>query len=158
MYTCFLDISKAFERVCHKILLNKLAAREVPSFIVNMFAHIFNNTEVCVCYNDCFSDRWKISRGVRQDGVTSAILFNIFMDDILSEINKVNVGCRLGITKVNIQAYAVNIPTVSGLQKLMSRMSDLLECHQLVVNANKTKIVVFNRQSRDFTFRFINTV
>ena len=41
----------------------------------------------------------------------------------------------------------------SGLQKLMSRMSDLL-----VVNANKTKIVVFNQQSRDFTFRFKNTV
>ena len=37
-------------------------------------------------------------------------------------------------------------------------MSDLLECHQLVVNANKTKIVIFNRQSRDFTFRFKNTV
>ena len=49
-------------------------------------------------------------------------------------------------------------PTVSGLQKLMSRMSDTLECHQLLVNANKTKIVVFNRQSRDFTFRFKNTV
>ena len=80
----------------------------------------------------------------------------------MSEVNKVNVGCRLGITKVNIQAYADDMvllsPTVSGLQKLMSRMSDLLECHQLVVNANKTKIVVFNRQSRDFTFRFKNTV
>ena len=127
-----------------------------------MFAHIFNNTEVCVSYNDCFSERWKISRGVRQGGVTSVILFNIYMDDILSQINKVNVGCRLGITKVNIQAYADDkvllSPTASGLQKLMSRMSDLLECHQLVVNANKTKIVVFNRQSRDFTFRFKNTV
>ena len=68
------------------------------------------------------------------------------MDDILSEINKVNVGCRLGITKVNIQAYADDMvllsPTASRLQKLMSRMSDMLECHQLLVNANKTKIVV----------------
>ena len=84
------------------------------------------------------------------------------MDDILSEINKVNVGCRLGIAKVNIQAYADDMallsPAASGLQKLMSRMSDMLECHQLLVNANKTKIVVFNRQSRDFAFRFKNTV
>ena len=31
----------------------------MPSFIVNMFANIFNNTEVCVSYNGCFSDRWK---------------------------------------------------------------------------------------------------
>ena len=37
-------------------------------------------------------------------------------------------------------------------------MSDLLECHQLVVNANKNKIVIFKRQSREFTFRFKNTV
>ena len=44
------------------------------------------------------------------------------------------------------------------LQKLMGRMSDMLECHQLLVNANKTKIVVFNRQSRDFIFRFKNNV
>ena len=46
VYACFLDMSKAFGSVCHMILLNKLAAREVPSFIVDMFAHIFNNTEV----------------------------------------------------------------------------------------------------------------
>ena len=117
-------MSKPFERVCHRILLNKLALREVPSFIVNIFAHIFINIEVCVIYNDCFSDRWKIPRGVRQGGETSAILFNIYMDDILTEVDKVNVGCRLGITKVNIQAYADDMvllsPTASGLQKLMS--------------------------------------
>ena len=78
--SCFLDMSKDFERICHGILLNKLVVKELPSLIVNMFAHIFNNTEVCV------------------------------------------------------------------------------KCHQLVVNANKTMIVVFNRQSRDFTFLFKNTV
>ena len=114
-------MSKAFENVNHPILLNKLTAKGVPSFIVNKFQWIFSRSEIRVCFNDCFSDSWRICRGVRQGGVTSAILFNIYIDDILSEISANNIGCRLGISKVNIQAHADDVallsPTPSGLQK-----------------------------------------
>ena len=53
-----------------------------------------------------FSDSWVTTRGVSQGGVLSAFLFSLYLDDILTEISAMPVGCRLGINKINVQAYA----------------------------------------------------
>ena len=98
-----------------------------------------------------FSGSWRIGRGVRQGGVTSAILFNIYIDDILSEISANNISCRLSISKVNIQAPSV-------LPKLLDRISILLEQHQLKINANKTNTIVFNKEYFNTVFRFKNEI
>ena len=41
-YSCILDASKAFDRVNHSKLFNKLIVRKVPLLIVSMFFGIVN--------------------------------------------------------------------------------------------------------------------
>ena len=57
------------------------------------------------------------------------------------------VGCRLGINKINVQAYADDIilffPTAGGLQQLLDRIVILVEQNDLLINADKAKIMVF---------------
>ena len=59
------------------------------------------------------------------------------------------VRCRLGINKINVQAYADDIilfsPTAGGLQQLLDRIVILVEQNDLliIINADKTKIMVF---------------
>ena len=93
MYSCFLDMSKAFERVNHDLLLSKLANKELPTHFVRILKSVYAQTTVKVRVNESFSDSWRICRGVRQGGVTSAFLFNIYIDDILSSISNFKVGC-----------------------------------------------------------------
>ena len=106
IYTCHLDLSKAFERVDHQTLIKKLKEKRMPQFITSVFEFILSRSRISVNFNGSFSQQWKIVRGLRQGGVTSAFLFNIYINDILDEISNLKVGCKIGINKINIFAYA----------------------------------------------------
>ena len=85
-----------------------------------MIKFILFNTRICVNFNGSFSPEWNIVRGVRQGGVTSAFLFNIYINEIIEHLSHLNLGCKLGINTVNIMAYADDIillsPSVKSLQ------------------------------------------
>ena len=112
---------------------------------------MYAQTTVKVRVNESFSDSWRICRGVRQRGVTSAFLFNIYIyiDDILSSISNFKVGCFLGFERDNIQAYADDIVllslTVSSLQFLINKMSEMSDKLELSINVRKTVARIFNR-------------
>ena len=77
--------------------------------IVDSLSYIFSNTCIHVRISSLFPASWKTTRGVRQGGVLSAFLFSLYLDDILTEISAMPVGFRLGINKINVQAYADDI-------------------------------------------------
>ena len=56
VYTCFLDMSKAFEHVDHELLLNKLVYKGMPSYVVNMLRTIYSRTSVSVHVHGIFSN------------------------------------------------------------------------------------------------------
>ena len=76
------------------------------------------------------------------------------------------VGCRLGINKINVQAYADDIilffPTAGGLQQLLDRIVILVEQNDLLINADKTKIMVFRPGGKHievvYTYKYLGCV
>ena len=52
------------------------------------------------------SNSFNVSNGVRQGSVLSPYLFAVYMDDLSSELNKVNAGCIVGNLKLNHIMYA----------------------------------------------------
>ena len=55
VYSCFLDLSRAFEKVDHNILLDKLLQTSLPICFSNILEQIFKKTSVSVNYCNAHS-------------------------------------------------------------------------------------------------------
>ena len=128
VYACFLDMSKAFERVNPEILLAKMQSKGLPHFVIDIFKCTFGTREICVNYKGSFLVHWTATKGVRQGCVTSVYLFCLYNDDIQKSINELPHGCWSCLKRINIQAYSDDVvmfsPSALGLNKLFMSLRD----------------------------------
>ena len=122
VYACFMDASKAFDRVCHLTLFRVLADRGVPLPYLKLLLVWYRTQKMAVKWADSESDLFLVQNGVRQGGNLSPLLFNVYIDSIISELREMKVGCIIGKTVINVLAYADDIvllaPTREGLEDL----------------------------------------
>jgi len=74
----FLDASKAFDRVQHMKLFEKLIQRKVPMCFVRLLKHWYEEQMMQIKWGKHFSEPFRVSNGVRQTGVLSPYLFAVF--------------------------------------------------------------------------------
>ncbi len=93
VYRCLIDATKTFDIVDHTILLEKLCIRGLPSVVIRFLFSWYQSQRFNVNWDGANSDEFPASRGVRQGGILSPILFAIYIDDLLYELSQANVGC-----------------------------------------------------------------
>ena len=60
---CFLDASKAFDRVKHSVLFDKLVQRGVPGYIVRILCYWYAHQTICVRWGSSISSSFRVSNG-----------------------------------------------------------------------------------------------
>ncbi|CAG9131897.1 unnamed protein product [Plutella xylostella] len=147
VYACFLDLSKAFDLVNYNILWNKLSSSDVPNDVISLLRYWYGNQTNCVRWGDATSNEYRLDCGVRQGGLTSPDLFNLYIDDLIRGLRSTNVGCHIGGVCVNNLSYADDMvllsPSIRGLQKLLSVCEHYANAHGLKYNVSKTEMLVF---------------
>ena len=147
VYASFIDIKKAFDSINHEILFKKLLEHGIPPMYVSIIRAIYTNQLVRVKFKNKLSDEWQIKNGVRQGGVLSGLLFNIYINSLIEKISKMKYGCRLGLQISNIIVYADDIvllaPTRHGLQILLDEALSEASSLNLSFNTQKSKYLVF---------------
>ena len=80
------DFKKAFDKGCHKLLINKLHGYSFPVQIVLWIEEWLRARSSVVAVNSSVSRNFQVTSGVPQGSVLGPLLFLIYVDDITREI------------------------------------------------------------------------
>ena len=70
----FLDASKAFDRLNHWLLFDKLITRGIPLIVIRILVYWYSNQQFCVRWVNTLSAEFYVTNGVRQGGILSPVL------------------------------------------------------------------------------------
>ena len=96
-----------------------------------------------VKWGNILSDPFSVSNGVKQGGILSPKLFNMYIDHLSIELNKLYVGCCV----VNHLYYADDLcllsPTAYSLNELLSVTEHFAKKNDIVFNEGKSVCLYF---------------
>ena len=78
LYKCFVDLTKAYDKVDRDILWMVLERRGVPVKLLNLLKGLLVGAVARVRVNGKFSEQFILEMGLKQGSVISPLLFNIF--------------------------------------------------------------------------------
>ena len=94
------------------------------------------------CDVKCFT----VSNGVRQGGVLSLYLFNLYMDGLSEMLNTCQTGCYSGVSKIIHLMYADDLVLLSpckiGLSRLLKCCDDYAVSHDIVYNGSTSCVLI----------------
>ena len=142
----FIDASKAFDRINHSKLFFKLLQRGVPDTFIRILSYWYSNQSMQVKWGNVISAPFGTSNGVRQGGLLSPCLFNIYMNDLSDQLRNCKTGCMVGSVLFNHLMYADDLvivsPSSAGFQELLNICSNYGVNFDVNYNAKKSSVMI----------------
>ena len=140
----FCDISKAFDRVWHKGLLFKLQSVGISGSLLQWFTDYLYNRKQRVVIPGVSSNWSSVEAGVPQGSILGPLLFLLYINDIVEDINS---SIRLFADDTTLYIIVDN-----PLHAANQLNSDLSKIHQwatkwlVTFNPSKSESVIFSRK------------
>ena len=150
LYICFIDYSKAFDKVRHDELFNILASLDIDGKDLRIIRNLYWDQNAAVRIEGEVSEFKKIKRGVRQGCVMSPDLFNIYSETILRHLEDLP-GLKLNGENINNIRYADDTALLATSEKDLQNLLDIVvtesERKGLFLNVKKTECMVVSKKS-----------
>ena len=106
------------------------------------------------------SDLFVTTTGVKQGGAVSALLFALYIEDLVTELDNSGLGLKIGNMTINIILYADDVVLISNTRKEMQMMLKITENFgnniELKFNPTKTNFMTINESLKSTSRKYKN--
>ena len=142
-----IDLSKAFDSICHGTLLLKLRSLGTSSQTLKWFENYLTDRKQSTRLGTSLSDELTITHGVPQGSIFGPMLFNSYLNDLPSAVKSSCTDSYVDGTKIYCSFTAKNVN--SWLVKMTGDLRLIAGwccSHQLLINPSKTKVIFFGKR------------
>ena len=142
----FLDLSKAFDTIDHKILLNKLSNYGIRGTSLKWFESYLNNRKQYVKINRTKSTTKNVTCGVPQGSVLGPLLFIIYTNDLPNSLNYTHA--ILFADDTTIYTKSDNIKTLyQNVNSDLNGLNEWFKANKLSLNVGKTHYMLLTNNN-----------
>ena len=147
VYFCFIDYTKAFDRVHHQKLWKILKEMGIPDHLTCLLTNLYAGQEATVRTGHGATDWFQIGKGVRQGCILSPCLFNLYAEYIMRNagLDEAQAGIKIARRNISNLRYADDTTLIEEseeeLKSLLMKVKEESEKVGLMLNVRKTKIM-----------------
>lgn len=149
LYVFFVDFKSAFDTINREALFYKLFSQGMSSKLVNILKQLYKNTKSAVWNGEEVSEFFEVCTGVKQGCLLSPTLFSIYINDLCDELPG---GIIFRNVLIKLLMYADDLVLIAedaqSLQRMIDKLSVYCQRWNLMVNLQKSKIIVFRNGAR----------
>lgn len=139
------DMSKAFDTVQHDLLCKKLAYYGVDQISVSLIESYLKDRLQYVFKNGNYSSSKYITQGVPQGSILGPVLFNVYINDLPTNVNSIGSDIYLFADDVGLKLSLNSLLQVKNTLKYSSEMlEDWCFANKLCLNQSKTCDISFS--------------
>ena len=159
VFSCAMDMTAAFDLTLHSLLFRKMLKAGFPPVFLRLFIFIYMQQVANVKWDSEYSSLFKMTNGVRQGAVLSAIAYCFYCEDLFTLLKKRRAGCWMINNYHGIFGYSDDnwllAPSLSALQDMLRTCEEYAASHNLKFSTDpdpvkcKTKLMAFLSKPRD---------
>ena len=142
VYGCFIDASKAFDRIKYDKLFKLLIKRQMHPIMIRLFVDMYVRQKSRTIWDNEYGEYFGSSNGVRQGGISSPLIFTVYVDELIMRLKKSGIGCYVGHEFYGCLGYADDFkllcPSVKGLRKMLHICEEFGNEYSVIYNSKKT--------------------
>ena len=157
---CFLDATKAFDRIRYDRLFDLLLERQMSAIDLRALKNLYSRQTARVVWDGTYSNEFTCTNGIRQGGIASPILYTVYIYKLLFRLQRKGLGCWIGTHYVGSVCYADDLtllcPSLNGLQGMINECESFARQYGMEYNPRKSACIYFSRKKRNTTpFRIL---
>ncbi|KAI5751074.1 hypothetical protein M8J77_003920 [Diaphorina citri] len=154
LYVALVDFKSAFSEVDHDLLWSKLFSLGISAKIICLLRKIYSLAKVQIRVVNQVSEPANVTKGVLQGESVSPLLFLLFLNDLEEYFKtKGSRGVPINeLTEILLLLYCDDLVIFASdrvdLQRKLNLLEGYCETNHMLVNINKTKVVIFRQGGR----------